>query len=422
MSASPEVDRARRGISMPYHPLVEVDWSALEPHGTFLFRRVADSDRAVLGVGIVERMDVPRFGPDGRVDDWCFGHLAYDLKNELEPLRSRHPDTSGLPLRHWYRPRWVVEWRGADVSLHVLPGDEDAASEFCAKLFRGATRAAVPALRDWHRATGDERYLRQVEKLLHHIHRGDIYEVNYCMERSTITPGWDPFAAFGRLLEGAAAPFAAFHRLGDRFALCASPERFLAIDGRRVTAQPMKGTRPRSHDPVEDHRLALELATDDKERSENIMALDVARHDLSRIASSRSVRVEELCAVRPFGRVHQMTSTVTALLREGLTPMDAVYAAFPMASMTGAPKVRAMELIDAVEDQRRGLFSGTLGFFAPDGTADLNVVIRAALYDAGSGRVSLTTGSAITAACDPRRELEECELKARSVIDALGHA
>ena len=183
----------------------------------------------------------------------------------------------------------------------------------------------------------------------------------------------------------------------------------------------MKGTRPRSLDPMKDRALALELAADPKERSENIMALDVMRNDLSRIAASRTVIVDALCEVIPFPHVHQMISTVSATLGEGYTPYDAVRASFPMASMTGAPKIRAMQLIESAELGTRGLFSGSLGFFAPDGTVDLKVVIRTALFDADQERISLRTGSAITARCEPEREWEECTLKARSVIEALDH-
>jgi para-aminobenzoate synthetase component 1 len=183
----------------------------------------------------------------------------------------------------------------------------------------------------------------------------------------------------------------------------------------------MKGTRRRHPDPTEDARLAAELATDAKERSENIMAVDVMRNDLSRVAAPRSVVVQELCGVHPYPHVHQMISTITADLGQGQTAWDAVLRSFPMASMTGAPKVRAMMLIDELEDMRRGLFSGTLGFFSPEGDTDLNVVIRTLTYDAASGRAALITGSAITASSVPEQEWEECELKAASVLNALGH-
>jgi para-aminobenzoate synthetase component 1 len=274
----------------------------------------------------------------------------------------------------------------------------------------------------WTRTTSRERYLAQVQTLLDHIQQGDIYEVNYCTQRTAVLEKFDPFTAFAKLLAHADAPFSALLREGDRFALCASPERFLRIEGDRVISQPMKGTRPRGRSRTEDSALAWELANDPKERSENIMALDVSRNDLSRIAASGSVKVEELCAVKSYPNVHQLVSTVGALIRPGVSPMDVLRATFPMASMTGAPKLRAMQLIDEVEDMRRGLFSGTIGFFLPDGTADLNVVIRTVTYDVSTGRAALISGGAITAASIPEQEFAECELKARSVLKAFDHA
>lgn len=384
---------------------------------------MADQDREVLAVGELSVTEAPAFGADGKVLDWTFGHLCYDQRQALHGTTSRHAVEGKLPLSRWVVPRWVVEWSKGEVMLHVVQGDERAAKVFGDRLMstKATVEEAVSGL-SWACCTEREDYLLNARRLMAHIQRGDIYEVNYCIERIARNDRFDPFTAFGRLLRATDAPFAAFHRIGDRFALCASPERFLAFDGSRVIAQPMKGTRPRAKDTSEDDRLRNELLNDAKERSENIMALDVMRNDLASVAASRSVEVEELCAVRSFPRVHQMVSTVSSRIREGCTPFDVVLAAFPMASMTGAPKLKAMELIDEVEDRSRGLYSGTLGFFAPDGTGDLNVVIRTVLYDLASGRASLSTGSALTAACDPEREWEECELKARSVISALTDA
>jgi len=398
-----------------------VDWSVLKAHPMFLYRRVVDQDRAVLGVGLLSADERPHFGADGRASDWFFGHLTYDLKNQLEQLEPRMLPPDDYAQSLWTSPRWVIEWYGKEVLLHVHAKDEATGIELVKALCAEPPEVRPPQPAVWLEQTTRESYLERAHVLLDHIQRGDIYEVNYCTERRARLPGWDPFGAFARLLQHSDAPFAGFYRFGDHFALCASPERFLAFQDDRVLAQPMKGTRPRSADAKEDRRLAMELATDPKERSENIMALDVMRNDLSRVAASGSVHVEELCGVHTYEHVHQMVSTVSARIRSGYSQFDAVLAAFPMASMTGAPKVRAMQLIDAVEERARGLFSGTLGFFAPDGSADLNVVIRTVLYDAASGQASLTTGSALTATCDPEREWEECVLKARSVIDALSH-
>lgn len=372
--------------------------------------------------------------------DWAFGHLAYDLKNEVEELTSRHPEAMGFPLAQWWVPRFVVELDGTRAVLHVHEGERKEGEAWWRRLMNGTAPTAMAKDIAWAPTTSRETYLERAADILGHIQRGDIYELNYCVERTAGAADWDPYAAFARMLDRLDPPHAAFYRLGDRFALCASPERFLRIEGRRVVAQPMKGTRPRGLDGTSDRALAAELARDAKERSENIMAVDVMRNDLSRVAAGRSVRVDELCAVKSYPAVHQMVSTVSAELAPGVHPVEAIRAAWPMASMTGAPKVSAMRLIDQVEDQRRGLFSGSLGYFSPlpassgggggshpgsdlgEWVADLNVVIRTILFDASTGRLSLSTGSALTAACDPQKEWEECELKARSVTDAIGPA
>jgi para-aminobenzoate synthetase component 1 len=391
---------------------------ALKNEEHFLFRRVADRDRMLLGVGVLEVADEPVFNETGVSKDWWFGHASYGWKDELEPLLSRHADAMAWPSTRWFRPKWVIEWKEEVAWLHARSGDVQEGLRFIERM-RSAPAANHAGLsKRWSPGTSREHYLEQAERLMHHIHRGDIYEVNYCVMRRGRSEGFDPFAAFEHLLKETDAPFAAFYRAGHRFALCASPERFLAFDGKRVTAEPMKGTRPRGRSIAEDAALADELATDAKERSENVMAVDVMRNDLSRTAAPSSVRVEALCAVRSYPRVHQLVSTVVSERAAGRSPWDVVRAAFPMASMTGAPKIRAMQLIDVAEDQARGLYSGTLGFFAPDGTGDLNVVIRTIMHDASSGNLSLHTGSALTAQCDSAVEWEECELKFNSIANA----
>lgn len=398
--------------------LPDIDWSVLRAEDQFLYRRIADRNRAVLAVGCSEAVDAPLFNDEGRATNWYFGALRYEWKDVLFHGRGADADYCA-----WWVPRFVVEWLGDAVHLYVPLKDEEMARAWAKRAFTGrATTAPPTAPLEWRRHCQRERYIAHVRQLLDHIQRGDIYEVNYCTTRSTTAHAFDPFTAFSTLLQRTAAPFAGFFRQGPVFALCASPERFLAFDGPRVMGQPMKGTRPRYADELRDQQAAQELAADAKERSENIMALDVMRHDLSRIAASRSVTVEELCAVRSYPRVHQMISTVSAIMRDGVAPPDVLRATFPMASMTGAPKFRAMHLIEEAEEGPRGLYSGSLGFFAPDGTGDFNVVIRTLLFNATDGSLKLTTGSAITALCDPEAEYEECEVKARSVIDALHDA
>lgn len=394
-------------------------WEALHEVDPFLFRNVGDKGRRVLGAGVHMELPRPDFTSDGRVPDWVFGMVSYERKNDLHGLVSRHPDRLGHPVERWFVPRTVVEWVGGMVRIHLHPDHESEGLELVRGLLAKSTSTLPGTSREWSPVTDRRTYLERVAFLIGHIQRGDIYEVNYCTARTAQLTLLDPYAAFGRLLHRTQAPFAAFYRDGSRYALCASPERFLAFDGRRVIGEPMKGTRPRGRDALHDAQLAEELRTDPKERAENVMALDVMRNDFSRVAASRSVTVDELCAVRSYPAVHQMVSTVQAVLAKVRSSYDALLASFPMASMTGAPKVSAMKLIDEAEDQARGLFSGTLGFFAPDGTGDMNVVIRTVFHDRNEGTATLLTGSAITAQCDPESEYEECEVKARSVIDAL---
>lgn len=399
------------GLARPFN------WNVLRNEEHFLYRRIGDRDRAVLAVGLHATIHEPTFETEGCVHDWVFGILRYEWKHVLFGNDGADQDHG-----HWFVPRYVLEWSDGSVCIHAFDQDVEQARAWARTAFAEHEPSVARIMPAWSEETMRTEYIGRVEQLLAHIQRGDIYEVNYCTTRHASLSDFDPFARFSTLLERSQAPFAAFHRNASQFALCASPERFLAFDGRKVIGQPMKGTRPRSTDPDLDRRAAEELAADPKERSENIMALDVMRHDLSCIAASRSVQVRELCAVRSYQRVHQMVSTVAAEMRAGVTPMDVLRATFPMASMTGAPKRRAIQLIEEAETGPRGLFSGSMGFFAPDGTGDFNVVIRTVLFDATNGALSLTTGSAITAQCDPASEYEECQVKARSVMDALFHA
>lgn len=384
-----------------------------------MFRRVADQGRALLAVGIAQRMEEPSFSVNGAAEDWTFGFLSYGYKDRLERLGSRFTDEFGWPESGWFIPRFVLEWVNDQCVLHVLEGDEEAGLALV-ESWREATHEPMARIAvDWRDEVSREAYLEHARILLEHIHRGDIYELNYCVARLANNPAFDPFAAFDRMLAHTDAPFAGLLKWEGRFALCMSPERFLAFRGDEVRGEPMKGTRRRGNGEEEDERLLAELARDVKERSENIMAVDVMRNDLARVSVPGSVAVTGLCEVRTYPRVHQMVSTIEGRLEPNRHAFDAVRASFPMASMTGAPKISAMRLIDEHESRARGLYSGTMGFFAPDGTADLNVIIRALLFDKASGRLCIETGSALTAQCDPVAEWEECRVKFNSIADAL---
>ena len=257
--------------------------------------------------------------------------------------------------------------------------------------------------------------------MLQHIQRGDIYEVNYCQEFVAEGVEVDPMALYLSLNLHTRAPFSALLTCPQGSLVSGSPERFLRKTGERIVSQPIKGTAPRGATPEEDQALAAALRADPKEISENVMITDLVRNDLSRVADRGSVRVDELCGIYSFRTVHQMISTVSCTA-DGVHPVDVVKACFPMGSMTGAPKVRAMELTEEIEHRRRGWYSGAVGYFSPDGDFDLNVVIRSLAYRPDRGVLTAGVGGAITAKALPENEYEECLLKLRALQLAGVHA
>jgi para-aminobenzoate synthetase component 1 len=264
-----------------------------------------------------------------------------------------------------------------------------------------------------------DAYFEKVNTMLEHIHRGDIYEANFCQEFYAEDTTISPMNTFNKLNSISQPPFAAFLKLDRYYLLCASPERYLQKNGNKLVSQPIKGTARRSKKKDKDEALKQALAVNEKERSENIMIVDLVRNDLSRTAKKGSVKVEELCKVYTFKQVHQMISTVTSQLEDADNHIEAIKSTFPMGSMTGAPKIKAMEIIENLEATKRGLYSGTVGYFTPENDFDFNVVIRSILYNEVKKFVSFSVGSAITAKSNPHDEYEECLVKAKAMREAL---
>lgn len=401
-------------------PLPPFNWPALKNWDSVLVRRVGDRDHWVIGVGEadVRRSDSDTGGDATEIPGCRMIALDYtwpEATDRAPPWCSQLPDWTRI-----WAPRYVfrVDAAGGEC-LYGDPSDHPV-RELLEPVPLALQKPGDAPPRSWQLRLQREAYLAQARSIAQHLQRGDIYEVNFCVERWCHDPGLDPLGTFAQLLQRTNAPHAAFLRQGDRYALCMSPERFLRVEQGALLTEPIKGTRPRLPDPEDDARIREELRTDPKDRSENIMAVDVARNDLGRVSAPGTVQVEELCSLRTFPNVHQLVSTVRARLAPHRTAWDAVRSAFPMASMTGAPRIRAMQLIAALEDTPRGLYSGCLGFELPDGTLDLNVVIRTITFDAATGRASLFTGGAFTAMSDPAAEWAECAVKARSILDALG--
>ena len=263
------------------------------------------------------------------------------------------------------------------------------------------------------------QYIDKVNTILSHIHRGDIYEANFCQEFFAEGFAIDPVQVFVKLNEISLPPFAVFLKLEDHYLLSASPERYLKKTGDKILSQPIKGTARRSQNSEEDKDIAAALSRDDKERSENIMIVDLVRNDLSKVARKGSVTVNELCKVYTFKQVHQMISTIAADLEKGVPPVEVLRSTFPMGSMTGAPKISAMKIIEELEETKRGLYSGAVGYFSPEGDFDFNVVIRSILYNAENKYTSFSVGGAITSRSIPEKEYEECRLKSEAMRQAL---
>lgn len=343
------------------------------------------------------------------------GFVTYEVKNELEALSSQNPSGLDWPALHFFRPETWLRWQSDTLEIHGHTSG--VLATILATEVRATAPTRVPPLRA-RMARAD--YLRAVEAVREDILNGEVYELNLCQEFYAEKVALDPVAVFWRLNEASPAPYAGFLRYHDHYLLCASPECFITQQQGVITSQPIKGTRRRGPTPAEDEAQRLALLHDEKERAENLMIVDLVRNDLARVARPGTVRVPELFGTYGFRHVWQLISTVAAELRPGVDFTDILRATFPMGSMTGAPKIRAMQLIEQYEANRRGLYSGSFGYVLPDGSLNLNVVIRSLQYRADTGYLSLQVGSAITYDSVPAQEYQECLLKAQGVLEALG--
>lgn len=345
--------------------------------------------------------------------DWLFGHISYEYKDVLEPiLRSAHPIRTGFPLLHFFRPGIVLSIDSAVSFLTISCLDKDPASVYAAINSCEIQQSIAPPAISFRKRVAKDDYLQTVGRLREHIAAGDCYEINFCTEGFAEGVAVEPVPVFEALNRLSPAPFAACYRLHDHWMMCSSPERYLVKRGEKIVSQPIKGTARRSADAAEDERIRTNLRSSTKEQAENVMITDLVRNDLARSCRTGSIVVEELFGVYSFPHVHQLISTVSGTLAEGASLTDALRCSFPMGSMTGAPKVKVMELIEQYESSRRELFSGTVGYISPEGDFDFNVVIRSLFYHAGSGYLSYHTGGAITYDSDPQLEWEEMRLKA----------
>lgn len=345
--------------------------------------------------------------------DWLFGHIAYDYKNILEPrLSSVASGGIGFPLFHFFCP---------EIICYLSPDKKNLVIESCSRtpelIWEEISRAEnsfskpLPKVHFQQRLSRED-YLRSIHAIRNHIREGDCYELNFCSQGVVEHMEAEPLQIFRKLNRLAPAPFAAYYKLDTRYLICASPERYLFKEGRKIISQPIKGTAPRGENPQKDLENSSLLRNSIKETAENIMIVDLVRNDLALSCMTGSIRVEELFGIYSFPQVHQMISTVSGELRPDKSFTDAIRYSFPMGSMTGAPKRKVMELIDRYESVERNLFSGTVGYVTPDAGFDFNVIIRSLFYNREQQILSYQTGGAITYDSNPELEWEEMRLKA----------
>lgn len=358
--------------------------------------------------------------------DYIFGYISYDVKNDVERLSSKNFDGLGFADLYFFQPQKLVFIRGKNIEFQYLKMiDEEIENDFeeisnpSPLAQSGVIDSAEPDsekadIKIKLRIHKDE-YHQKVTKVLDHIKRGDIYEANFCQEFYAENSIINPLEVYKHLNEISEPPFASFLKMEQQYALCASPERYLKKEGAKIISQPIKGTAKRLISAIDDAKIASDLSRDVKERAENVMIVDLVRNDLSKTAKMGSVKVEELCKIYSFKQVHQMISTVVSEIDINMHPVETLRSTFPMGSMTGAPKISAMKIIEELEETKRGLYSGTIGYFTPENDFDFNVVIRSILYNEEKKYISYSVGGAITAKSVVEKEYEECLLKAKAM-------
>lgn len=350
---------------------------------------------------------------------WLFGYLSYDLKNETEELSSQNDDVLALPLAQFVEPQLVITIIGHSMQINVIAENTQAQSIANDILSENALINETLTACEIAHKTSQNDYVESFEQFQQQIAYGNIYEVNYCISFETEIHHHNWIGLYSALNNISKAPFSAFVKVGNTIIISASPERFLKKEGNKLISQPIKGTAKRGQNEAEDEQQKENLLNNAKERSENVMITDLVRNDLSKHAARNSVKVEELFGIYSFKQVHQMISTVAANLNEESNYINAIKDAFPMGSMTGAPKIMAMKLIEQHEQMKRGLYSGALGYIDPENNFDFNVLIRSIIINAETNKAQFCVGSAITHKANAEDEYQECLLKASALFKVL---
>lgn len=347
-------------------------------------------------------------------EDWIFGHFNYEYGaegGENYPASNIH---STFPVSFLFVPEIIIILRGNELEIGVT--EDEHFSIYVQLISTGIPFSITLPEIHFNSVFSRAEYLETVEQLIRHINRGDCYEINFCQEFYADQVVLDPYNLYSSLTAISPNPFSAFYRIYDDYLVCASPERFLQKKGSSVISQPIKGTSPRNFtNGLDDEVNRNALLASEKDRIENVMVVDLVRNDLSKICEPGSVKVDELFGIYTFPQLYQMISTISGILKPGMFINDILTATFPMGSMTGAPKMKVMELIRIYEKSRRGIYSGSLGYITPQKDFDFNVVIRSILYNSKNQILSYQVGGGITTNSIPEMEYEECMAKVAAI-------
>ncbi len=346
-------------------------------------------------------------------EKFCF--ISYDLKNNFENLTSRNEDKVDFPLILAWEPQLIFIYN-TQGSLEIHYTNEKSHQQAEAILNWDKKTNKVKEDGEIVNKISKGEYENAFNKIANYIKVGDLFELNFCKEYFIKDIKLDSLALYEIMKSRTQANFCVYAQLKSHKIICVSPERFITKKGNSILSQPIKGTKKSSSNQKENQIFIKQLRESQKDRAENTMAVDVVRNDFSKICVPGSVHVPNFCDVVDYGNVIQMFSTVVGELKTNTSFIEILRAVFPMASMTGAPKIRAMEIIEELESSKRGLYSGTIGYILPNGDFDFNVVIRSIIYERKNRYLSFHTGGAITVQSQMEEEYTETELKASSLI------
>ena len=351
--------------------------------------------------------------------DWLFGSLSYDLKNELEQLSSNNNDEVFAPDLFFFVPKYVLLLKEKQIEILSHESKKNVDSFFKLLVSLKQKNDIINTKINVKKRENKSQYLKKINAIKKNIQRGDIYEMNYCLDFFSKNVDLNCEDLFLKVNNYIKNPFSAFIHMKDYYILSASPERFLKKSGQDVLSQPIKGTLRRGLNEDEDNKLLDEFKNSYKDISENVMITDLVRNDLSIDALKSTVRVKELSKIYTFEKVHQMISTITSKVDAKCCFTKLLKSTFPMGSMTGAPKLKSMELIEKYENFKRGFYSGSIGYVTPESDFDFNVIIRSIVYNAKTKYLSIGVGGAITINSVAEKEYEECLVKIQPILDII---